>query len=157
MYHKPLIVNYGNAAIYGFVPVSNADKQNYLGYDDCVSVSYVKTTNKFSKVISFPTLEKLSLILRCGPDWLHDAFTFSTDGVPHLSMKHLNSSNYCDFGIESHDVFYTTKPLRIQKYSTSDRPTLDASQIGVQIFDSTINRPIWWNGSAWVDATGATV
>ena len=24
-------------------------------------------------------------------------------------------------------------------------------------FDTTLNKPIWYNGSAWVDATGATV
>ena len=29
--------------------------------------------------------------------------------------------------------------------------------IGYQFFDETNKKPIWWNGSAWVDATGATV
>lgn len=28
---------------------------------------------------------------------------------------------------------------------------------GVCIFDTTIGKPIWWNGTAWVDATGQTV
>jgi hypothetical protein len=24
-------------------------------------------------------------------------------------------------------------------------------------YDVTLGKPIWWNGSAWIDATGATV
>ena len=28
---------------------------------------------------------------------------------------------------------------------------------GVMIFDKTLNKPIWWKGDGWVDATGATV
>ena len=35
------------------------------------------------------------------------------------------------------------------------RPT--GIEAGFQYFDTTLNKPIWWNGSAWVDATGATV
>ena len=30
-------------------------------------------------------------------------------------------------------------------------------EVGFQYFDTTLNKPIWWNGSAWVDSTGATV
>lgn len=41
--------------------------------------------------------------------------------------------------------------------ATADRPTFKG--IGCQFFDTSISpaRPIWWNGTAWVDATGATV
>ena len=28
---------------------------------------------------------------------------------------------------------------------------------GTYYFDTTLGKPIWWNGTAWVDATGATV
>lgn len=28
---------------------------------------------------------------------------------------------------------------------------------GDSVFDATIGKPVWWNGSAWVDATGASV
>lgn len=36
-------------------------------------------------------------------------------------------------------------------YSTESLKT------GMMIFDNTLNKPLWWNGTAWVDATGATV
>ena len=39
---------------------------------------------------------------------------------------------------------------------TSFRPTINLV-IGQQYFDEQIGKPIWWNGSNWVDAAGTTV
>jgi len=39
--------------------------------------------------------------------------------------------------------------------ATGARPTV--SIIGTQFFDTTLNKPVWWNGTVWKDATGATV
>ncbi len=39
---------------------------------------------------------------------------------------------------------------------TTGRPTLNLS-VGQQYFDTTLGKPIWWNGAAWVDATGIAV
>lgn len=44
--------------------------------------------------------------------------------------------------------------------TTAERPTLTAIDAGCQYFDTDLDAdgtPIWWNGTAWVDATGATV
>lgn len=44
--------------------------------------------------------------------------------------------------------------------TTASRPTLPATAVGVQYLDTTLDadgKAIWWNGTAWVDATGATV
>jgi len=44
--------------------------------------------------------------------------------------------------------------------TTANRPTLRAQDIGVMYMDTTLaagGKPIWWNGTAWVDSTGATV
>lgn len=38
--------------------------------------------------------------------------------------------------------------------NTSQRPE---KVLGREYFDTTLNKPIWWNGTNWVDATGATV
>lgn len=38
---------------------------------------------------------------------------------------------------------------------TSQRP--GNADNGFQFFDMTLRKPIWWNGSSWVDANGATV
>jgi hypothetical protein len=37
---------------------------------------------------------------------------------------------------------------------TVERP-VKGLYIGKRYFDTTLGQPIWWNGSAWVDATGA--
>ena len=47
------------------------------------------------------------------------------------------------------------KPLVPLVNTTSNRPANPS--IGEQFFDKTIGKPIWYNGTAWVDATGATV
>lgn len=38
---------------------------------------------------------------------------------------------------------------------TGARPTVTTT--GAQWYDTTLGKPIWWNGSNWIDATGATV
>lgn len=41
--------------------------------------------------------------------------------------------------------------------STLKRPILQSSDVSFQYYDTTLNKPIWWTGTNWVDATGATV
>lgn len=41
--------------------------------------------------------------------------------------------------------------------TTANRPTLSSTNKGFQYYDITINKPMWWNGSNWVDGTGTTV
>lgn len=40
--------------------------------------------------------------------------------------------------------------------NTTSRPS-SGIYIGFQYFDTDLNKPIWWIGSRWIDATGATV
>jgi len=40
--------------------------------------------------------------------------------------------------------------------STANRPTKQLS-IGLFYFDTTLNIPIWYNGTNWVNASGTTV
>ena len=42
-----------------------------------------------------------------------------------------------------------------QAGSTADRPT--TASIGQCYFDTDLNKPIWFNGTNWVDYTGATI
>ena len=41
------------------------------------------------------------------------------------------------------------------KGTTNNRPVNPS--VGLQYFDTTLGKPIYWNGSAWVDAIGTTV
>ncbi len=39
--------------------------------------------------------------------------------------------------------------------ATASRPV--TSQVGSSFFDTTLGLPIWWNGTAWVNAIGVAV
>lgn len=39
----------------------------------------------------------------------------------------------------------------------NQRPSLSNVDKGTMYFDNTLNKPIFWDGSKWIDATGATV
>lgn len=42
--------------------------------------------------------------------------------------------------------------------TTAQRPTIPAGtvRVGISYFDTTLGKPIWWDGSGWVDATGTS-
>lgn len=40
--------------------------------------------------------------------------------------------------------------------TTAQRPAVDL-RVGQNYFDQTLNIPIWWNGSHWVNSSGTTV
>lgn len=40
--------------------------------------------------------------------------------------------------------------------ATSGRPTIQLT-VGQIYFDTTLAKPVWWNGTAWVDASGSLV
>ena len=39
--------------------------------------------------------------------------------------------------------------------SGSSRPS--SPKVGQPFFDTTIGKPIWWNGTEWVDSTGTGI
>ncbi|MDB5243855.1 MAG: hypothetical protein JWP57_4481 [Spirosoma sp.] len=48
-------------------------------------------------------------------------------------------------------------PIKVPALATASRPAAFTAGAGAHMFDSTLGKPIWSNGSVWVDATGATV
>ena len=53
------------------------------------------------------------------------------------------------------DANYKAIPI-ILSGATSSRPTENLI-VGMQFFDTSMVKPIWWTGSRWVDSTGTTV
>lgn len=49
-------------------------------------------------------------------------------------------------------------PFHVRRYgATASRPAISGSAFtGVEYFDTTIGKPVWYSGAAWVDATGTT-
>ena len=40
---------------------------------------------------------------------------------------------------------------------TASRPTLRSTNEGFQYYDTTLHKPIWWNGTQWIDGTNTPV
>lgn len=57
------------------------------------------------------------------------------------------------FRLKDSGVFYYG--VSGSKYTSDNRPNV--TEVGTMTFDSTLGKPIWWNGDAWVDATGSVV
>jgi hypothetical protein len=45
----------------------------------------------------------------------------------------------------------------VRQGTTGQRPGAALLYLGFQYYDTTLTKPIWWNGSAWKDATGGAV
>ena len=77
----------------------------------------------------------------------------------------INSGNIDISAVTRIDNIIDVKPTNINipllstvlSNGTIYRPQGGALTKGYQYYDTSINKPIWWNGTAWVDATGATV
>jgi hypothetical protein len=50
--------------------------------------------------------------------------------------------------------FYSVNP--VQSNNTANRPTTNL-YAGFQYYDTTLGKPIWYNGTAWTDSTGTVV
>lgn len=61
------------------------------------------------------------------------------------------------------DFYRQVRSYAFAAYTTALRPSgvsVDyplGINVGHMVFDTTLGIPIWWTGSTWVDATGATV
>lgn len=73
-----------------------------------------------------------------------------------------NANPVCEwvcFSVGAPGLWRPTQWL-VWKGTTALRPVLTANDIGVSYLDTTLvaaGKPIWWTGTAWVDATGAAV
>jgi len=66
----------------------------------------------------------------------------------------------CTTGSNTTATWQMIRQAGLAKGLTAARPSPNALDIGLAYLDTTLDadgKPIWWNGSAWVDATGATV
>jgi len=97
--------------------------------------------------------------------WLADALPTS-GGYLHQKVRvrkapHGRPSEYvCSAGSNTTATWRMSKQAGFSKNTTVNRPTPTSSDIGLAYLDITLDadgKPIWWNGSAWVDATGAVV
>ncbi|MDF3904705.1 hypothetical protein [Paracoccus sp. AS002] len=75
------------------------------------------------------------------------AYCNTFNGRNRMAIRHRNTTD----NLWTPWMFIATQ----QSTTTAARPT--NPQLGEINFDTTLGKPIWWNGAAWVDATGAGV
>ena len=56
---------------------------------------------------------------------------------------------------ENGSIYVMNYSQRKETVSSSTRPVTPI--IGMCVFDETLKKPIWYNGTNWIDATGITV
>lgn len=73
--------------------------------------------------------------------------------INNLSIINKNITTELIDNFNSND--YVEIPYTYSSGTTEMRPTNIRN--GFEYFDTTLNKPIWWNDKSWVDATGTTV
>lgn len=89
-------------------------------------------------------------------------FAFRSDTSLKITLKGNFYPKYTSLGrfndaisiIRSGNTYAASVDGDNLKGTTSDRPTLNASNVGFQYFDTDLGKPIYWTGAKWVDATG---
>jgi hypothetical protein len=91
--------------------------------------------------------------------WAWDLFGTETGG--DLSLRAYNDSGGLGALVltiqRSNGIprFYTA--LRLHAAATGSRPTANSVGVGATMFDTTLGKPIWSDGTNWKDATGTNV
>lgn len=75
--------------------------------------------------------------------------------------RYLPCSTYLIAEDAANDASVEVITVPTKRGATTDRPVftsyINSMYIGYEYYDETLNKPVFYNGSAWIDATGATV
>ena len=97
------------------------------------------------------------------------AIAINNKGIARLNTDSINKSlGYIYYNYDLRELLISngTEFVTLDNYSkgllrkgaTDSRPIIsNDTNKGFQYFDTTSNKPIWWTGTKWVDATGADV
>jgi len=122
---------------------------------------------------NFGTLNVLRQISRRGGSLAAGVFDINLTGGKTTIIENCNRSTFTGFAIEcnfgQHVIINTAAVLtnnawcseinggsiKTGRDTTANRPA--GLLAGSQWFDTTLSKPIWWNGTVWKDAMGTTV
>jgi hypothetical protein len=144
--------------IVGFVHVNkDAGSQIFrsLRFRTCDSVQLDSVTFQAVPAVASASFQDITSLIVTNL-FVNPAATYS------LSMTTTASSRFAALRRDKvifNDATSTSGAVFAQEFftgTTAQRPTLQLSN-GQTFWDSTLSKPIWWNGSAWEDATGAIV
>lgn len=136
---------YSNVVSFLFTEDSKSKRDFYLSTN---KDSEISKENPLIVTLFFTPLYHLTQILDGDKNWEinNGGYTKDIISINNYPFAYLENSNIVNNYRET---------LNKNIGNTSNRP-IEASK-GFQYFDTTINKPIFWDGSKWIDATGATV
>ena len=111
-----------------------SDKEGNSIYSHTVTYNDIYYTNRYFEC----RIPRSTDIVHVSVDFSFDAASGGYTGLPIIFMPMLRP----------------TYP-HIARVTKTTRPTVrDSFQRTLPFYDTTIGKPIWWNGSTWIDATG---
>lgn len=136
---------YSNVVSFLFTEDSKSKRGFYLSTN---KDSEINKENPLIVTLFFTPLYHLTQILDGDKNWEinNSGYTKDVISINNYPFSYLENNNIVNNYRETLD-----KNIG----NTSNRP-IRASK-GFQYFDTTINKPIFWDGTKWIDATGATV
>lgn len=136
---------YSNVVSFLFTEDSKSKRDFYLSTN---KDSEISKENPLIVTLFFTPLYHLTQILDGDKNWEinNGGYTKDIISINNYPFAYLENSNIVNNYRET---------LNKNIGNTSNRP-IEASK-GFQYFDTTINKPIFWDGTKWIDATGATV
>lgn len=97
-------------------------------------------------------------------DALGDGVTYSLIATTFRLVSFFNNAYFVTNTAFNFTAMSVTTGITIRDYFRSKTRTTSTGGrltngllIGTQSYDDTLKKPIWWNGTAWTDATGTTV
>lgn len=88
---------------------------------------------------------------------INNKVNISAEANKLFSILTKDTSNIYVNNYGLYNSYGTTRPNMQQITDSTGKVLSDIGAIGLAFFDTTLNKLIYWNGTAWVDATGAEV
>lgn len=127
------------------------------------------TANLWSLKRNTDSFDRLQLDAQNGRVYLGNASAaptlyFSANGTTGININGGNlyfaTDNTNDIGLSGSvrpRYVRAATGLQTGAFATASRPTPSTAGIGTSIFDTTLGKPVWSNGTSWVDANGTVV
>lgn len=154
LYTYPTRLN-TNSPIENLILENNTIRDTTENYDQAIINQncnakhvYLINNNLYGPIIKFQeTWREINdnVIIICVKDNFLESSCFSIDtNIADYTTKLALENNYGYNAVPA--TIIGTSALRTQNHTQ-----------GTYYFDTTLGKPIWWNGTVWIDATGATV
>jgi hypothetical protein len=123
------------------------------------NVIYVDTSYYVGATQVTPAVGEQWQIQKLNGDWrlMHRLpFNDPNQGVAPTQGQHVVGSGQGPVELQGTTI-NIGGPLSIQNYTTANLPDATSLPVGSHVYDSTLGKPVWTNGSVWTDSSGTPI